>query len=96
MVEMEPKKGNEMVAPQGTAPANTNSNAKALAKVASPAKYPLIEENHVVFIQVSFLYTNSNRERVLRIINHGVKVSNSLSEIYENCDYVVLGNSRVL
>lgn len=93
MVEMEPKKGTDMVAPLAPQPKGKEA-ANALAKVASPPKNHLIEENHVVFIQVSFLYTNSNRERVLRIINHGVKVSNNLSEIYENCDYVVLGNSR--
>ncbi len=81
MVEMEPKSHSEPVAvagPQLTA--------------ASPPKGSLINQTHVLFMQVSFLYTNANRERILRIINHGVKVSPSVSEVFEACDYSVLAN----
>jgi hypothetical protein len=90
---MEPRRGNE-AAPQPAQAGQANSGAQAQPQgIASPPKNNLIEETRVVFVQISFLYTNPRRERVLRIINHGIKVSNSLSEIYENCDYTVVGNS---
>lgn len=90
MVEVEPKKGAEnQVVPQQTQPAT------GIIKAASPAKLSMVDQTHVLFFQISFLYTNINRERVLRIINHGIKVSGNLSEIYENCDYAVVGNCNV-
>lgn len=93
MVEMEPKSHSEPVPvtgqPQQRPPAIANPNA------ASPPKGSLINQTHVLFMQVSFLYTNSNRERILRIINHGVKVSPSIAEVFESSDYSVLGNCSI-
>jgi len=87
MVELEPKRSGEATP---AAPAGGNVDPKAVPRPASP-RNTLVDEQHVVFIQVSFLYTNSKRERILRIINHGIKVSCSLSEIYESADYTAIG-----
>lgn len=89
LVEMEPKKGNEATAQPVAGQAKTPSQNQTIA---SPPKNNVIDETHVVFVQISFLFTNPKRERVLRIINHGIKVSSNLGEIYENCDYVAIGN----
>lgn len=86
---MEPRKGNEATAPAMPAQAKTPGQTQTIA---SPPKNNIIDETHVVFVQISFLYTNPKRERVLRIINHGIKVSSNLGEIYENCDYVTIGH----
>ena len=45
-------------------------------------------------IQVSFLYTNQYRERMLRIINHSVVLSNDQRQIYESCDYLAITNGK--
>ena len=37
-------------------------------------------------IQVSFLHTNQDRKRVIRVINCTIAVSNDPTEIYEACD----------
>lgn len=89
LVELEPKKGNESVLPATPAQPKPPGQTQTIA---SPPKNNMIDETHVVFVQISFLYTNPNRERILRIINHGIKVSSNLGEIYENCDYVAIGN----
>ena len=91
MVEMEPKGHSNPGAVPGQPQPPVNAPANAL----SPPKGSLINQTHVLFMQVSFLYTNSNRERILRIINHGVKVSPSVAEVFEACDYTVLGNCRL-
>lgn len=37
-------------------------------------------------LQVSFLYTNEKRERMLRVINHAVKLTNTASGVYGGID----------
>ena len=47
-------------------------------------------------IQVSFLYTNGNSERVLRIINYTCVLESSLEGVYSGVDYQVIGNGKSL
>lgn len=91
MIELEPKsdKVAVTVAPK---PADQTPQPAANPNVLTDDIHRIIAQNRVLFFQVSFLYTNSDRERILRIINHAVKVSNSVPEIYQHADYTVVGN----
>lgn len=50
---------------------------------------------NVFYIQTSLLYTNENRQRMLRVHNYGVKTSKDLTEIYSNIDYHAVLTSMI-
>lgn len=44
--------------------------------------------------QVSFLYTNSKRERILRLINHVCTISGDYGQIFEGVDYQAVAHCK--
>ena len=44
-------------------------------------------------LQLSFLYTNENRERMLRVVNHAVRVSNNIQEVVQGIDSQTITNA---
>ena len=44
-------------------------------------------------LQLSFLYTNENRERMLRVVNHAVRVSSNIQDIVQAIDSQTITNA---
>lgn len=46
-----------------------------------------VSNQSVFYIQTSLLYTNENRQRLLRVHNYSVKVTKDQNEVYGGMDY---------
>lgn len=58
----------------------------------SPSQNSVIAGNTFA-LQVSFLYTNEKRERILRVVNHCAKLSNNIADVMGSVDYATLTNT---
>ena len=54
-----------------------------------------LTSQNVFYIQTSLLYTNENRQRMLRVHNYGVRTSKDLTDVYSHIDYQTLLTSMM-